>query len=115
MPDEQENVAFVFPGQGSQYVGMLRDLACQFPAMQQALAEADAAFAVRPDGQRLSDLIYPHPAFMPDGHARTFGEMTSISREMRAQLEQQLASDPQLQRELAIATCRHSGFRILVG
>src|SRR5262249_45724372 len=33
----------LFPGQGSQYVGMLRDLACQFPAMQEVLAEANTA------------------------------------------------------------------------
>ena len=26
----------LFPGQGSQYVGMLRDLACRFPRMQQS-------------------------------------------------------------------------------
>ena len=53
----------VFPGQGSQYVGMLRDLACRFPRMQQALAEADQAFTSGEDGRRLSDFIYPHPAF----------------------------------------------------
>src|SRR6185503_7788080 len=64
----------LFPGQGSQYCGMLRDLACQFPGIAEALAEADDVFArehvesgtQRPDGsgaQRLSDYIYPHPAF----------------------------------------------------
>ncbi len=56
----------LFPGQGSQYTGMLRDLACQFPGMLQALAEADEAFAREPAGnssQRLSDFIYPHPVF----------------------------------------------------
>ena len=60
----------LFPGQGSQYPGMLRDLACQFPAMLDTLAEADAAFAAAASAQpaahgsaRLSDLIYPHPAF----------------------------------------------------
>jgi acyl transferase domain-containing protein/NAD(P)-dependent dehydrogenase (short-subunit alcohol dehydrogenase family) len=37
-------LAFVFPGQGSQYVGMFRDLACQFPQMHEALAEANAAW-----------------------------------------------------------------------
>ena len=56
----------LFPGQGSQYVGMLRDLACQFPGMLDALAEADAVFADDPDHvecKKLSDFIYPHPAF----------------------------------------------------
>src|SRR5262249_47520772 len=44
-------LAVLFPGQGSQYVGMLRDLACQFPEMQSALA-------VSPD-LCLNDKIYP--------------------------------------------------------
>ncbi len=54
-------LAMVFPGQGSQYVGMLRELACVFPEVQDALALAD-----EPDGDaetRLSDRIYPFPAF----------------------------------------------------
>ena len=56
----------LFPGQGSQYAGMLRDLACQFPGMMQALAEADETFARERStngARRLSDFIYPHPAF----------------------------------------------------
>lgn len=58
-------LAVLFPGQGSQYVGMLRDLACQFPAMRAALdaANGDAA-------NRLSDVIYPHPAFDDATRAR---------------------------------------------
>jgi len=61
------SLGMVFPGQGSQYVGMLRDLACRFPRMQQALAEADRAFTPGENTgeniRRLSDSIYPHPAF----------------------------------------------------
>jgi acyl transferase domain-containing protein/NAD(P)-dependent dehydrogenase (short-subunit alcohol dehydrogenase family) len=56
----------LFPGQGSQYAGMLRDLACQFPGMMEALAEADAVFAREParkGSKRLSDFIYPQPVF----------------------------------------------------
>jgi acyl transferase domain-containing protein/NAD(P)-dependent dehydrogenase (short-subunit alcohol dehydrogenase family)/acyl carrier protein len=51
-------LAFLFPGQGSQYVGMMRDLTCQFPQMLESLAEADAAGNVR-----VSERIYPLPAF----------------------------------------------------
>ena len=56
------DLAFLFPGQGSQYVGMLRDLACQFPSMRASLELADAGDSEN----RLSDLIYPHPAFDDD-------------------------------------------------
>jgi acyl transferase domain-containing protein/acyl carrier protein/NADP-dependent 3-hydroxy acid dehydrogenase YdfG len=53
-------VAVMFPGQGSQQVGMLRDLACLFPELLDALAAANAA---APGGVRLSDRIYPPSRF----------------------------------------------------
>ncbi|GDY18753.1 hypothetical protein LBMAG56_00980 [Verrucomicrobiota bacterium] len=56
----------LFPGQGSQYSGMLRDLSCQFPQMQAGLAQANEIFAEAHLGEgraRLTDYIYPHPAF----------------------------------------------------
>jgi acyl transferase domain-containing protein/NAD(P)-dependent dehydrogenase (short-subunit alcohol dehydrogenase family) len=62
----QGKIGALFPGQGSQYVGMLRDLACQFPGMLKALADADSVFASDPamaGARRLSESIYPHPVF----------------------------------------------------
>ena len=56
-------LAFLFPGQGSQYAGMLRDLACDSPLVLNALAHANDAFTETDSGQRLSDLIYPVPVF----------------------------------------------------
>ena len=53
-------VAALFPGQGSQYPNMLRDLACQFPIARETLTAADEAFGT---DHRLSEHIYPHAAF----------------------------------------------------
>jgi len=56
-------LAFLFPGQGSQYVGMLRDLACDAPQVLASLAAGNDAFGENDRGERLSDRIYPVPVF----------------------------------------------------
>jgi [acyl-carrier-protein] S-malonyltransferase len=50
-------IAFIFPGQGSQAVGMGKALVEGFPECRQAFDEADAAL-----GEPLSDLIFNGPA-----------------------------------------------------
>lgn len=49
-------IAFIFPGQGSQAVGMGRDLAEKYPAARQTFEEADEAL-----GFRLSQLCFDGP------------------------------------------------------
>ncbi len=49
-------VAFIFPGQGSQSVGMGRDLAAAFAAAREVFAEVDDVL-----GQRLSKLMFEGP------------------------------------------------------
>ncbi|HEY7310717.1 MAG TPA: SDR family NAD(P)-dependent oxidoreductase, partial [Gemmataceae bacterium] len=69
-------VAVLFPGQGAQYPGMLRELACQFPALHDTLAQACQPDAPARDGGRdarapergrparhLIDRIYPPISF----------------------------------------------------
>ncbi|MEA3232094.1 MAG: SDR family NAD(P)-dependent oxidoreductase, partial [Thermodesulfobacteriota bacterium] len=51
-------LAFVFPGQGSQYVDMARDLMCIFPETLDALEHFNRRFE---KSSRLSDYIYPCP------------------------------------------------------
>ncbi|MCP3951769.1 MAG: SDR family NAD(P)-dependent oxidoreductase [Desulfobacterales bacterium] len=52
-------LAFLFPGQGSQYVNMARDLACCFPEVHAAFETANA---IDIDGTPLGQLIFPRPA-----------------------------------------------------
>ena len=51
-----ETTAFVFPGQGSQVVGMGKDLAAQFPAAKQIFEETDSIL-----GLSLSNLMWNGP------------------------------------------------------
>ncbi|HUA14505.1 MAG TPA: ACP S-malonyltransferase [Verrucomicrobiae bacterium] len=50
------NIAFLFPGQGSQSVGMGRDLAEKYPVARQTFEEADEAL-----GYKLSQLCFEGP------------------------------------------------------
>ena len=55
--NRQSAIAFLFPGQGSQYAGMGKDLAEKFPAARQVFEEADAAL-----GFALSAVCFNGPA-----------------------------------------------------
>lgn len=75
-------VAVLFPGQGSQYTGMLRDLAVRFPAFAATLAEADAALKPAFEerfgaGQPLSRFILPRAAYSDADKAAATKALTS--------------------------------------
>jgi acyl transferase domain-containing protein/NAD(P)H-dependent flavin oxidoreductase YrpB (nitropropane dioxygenase family)/NAD(P)-dependent dehydrogenase (short-subunit alcohol dehydrogenase family) len=59
---EARRIAFLFPGQGSQYPNMLHDLALQFPDVAAAFARADATLSDDLPTP-LSRFIFPVPAF----------------------------------------------------
>ncbi|MEA2093762.1 MAG: acyltransferase domain-containing protein, partial [Pseudomonadota bacterium] len=68
-------VAALFPGQGSQYPDMLRELGILFPKIMDTLCEADEIFETtseyRPDGPvRLSPLVFPPGRYDPDDEKR---------------------------------------------
>lgn len=60
--DLSGKVVALFPGQGSQYVNMGREVAIDYPEMRQALETLDK-FADDVRGHGLSDIVYPTPAF----------------------------------------------------
>ncbi len=53
----EHNTAFVFPGQGSQYAGMGKDVAERYPAARKVFADIDAAL-----GYSISQLCFEGPA-----------------------------------------------------
>ncbi len=53
MTDTNHSIAFLFPGQGSQSVGMGRDLAAKYPIARQTFEEADDAL-----GYKLSQICF---------------------------------------------------------
>jgi malonyl CoA-acyl carrier protein transacylase len=61
-------IAFLFPGQGSQSVGMLGDLALAFPVVAETFEEADRSLGLQL-GKPLSGFIFPPPAFSDEERA----------------------------------------------
>jgi acyl transferase domain-containing protein/NAD(P)-dependent dehydrogenase (short-subunit alcohol dehydrogenase family)/acyl carrier protein len=62
-------MAILFPGQGSQYPGMGKDLACMFPEALEVMESADRRFhSIYPHATRLSEMIFP-PATYSDSEA----------------------------------------------
>jgi acyl transferase domain-containing protein/NAD(P)-dependent dehydrogenase (short-subunit alcohol dehydrogenase family)/acyl carrier protein len=68
-------VAFLFPGQGSQQTGMLRDLALYFPEFRSSLEQAEQVLAGR-FPRKLSAYIYPPAAFSPEREKQQNLELT---------------------------------------
>jgi acyl transferase domain-containing protein/phosphopantetheinyl transferase (holo-ACP synthase) len=65
----QGKVAFVFPGEGAQYVNMLSDLCRHFPGVRRCFDEMDRVLYDHPRGYRLSDVVFPPPAFSEEARA----------------------------------------------
>src|SRR5512136_604043 len=56
------NIVALFPGQGSQYLNMGREIAVNFPPLREVYAQMDARF-IRDGLKSLSEVVFPAPAF----------------------------------------------------
>lgn len=59
-------IAFLFPGQGSQYINMLRELTILFPEIRSSFECADSVLKEK-FSERLSSYIFPPPRFSLEG------------------------------------------------
>lgn len=78
-------VAILFPGEGSQYLNMLSDLAVHFPVIREAFERADGA---RGDLGRkpTSAVVFPPPSFSQEERDARQSELYSIDRATEAVL-----------------------------
>ncbi len=80
--DAPGKLALLFPGQGSQYTSMLRELALHFPVCADTLSQADTVLR-EPFGQRfgagsrLSQFIFPRGAYSEDDKAKARASLTA--------------------------------------
>ena len=58
-----QSIAFLFPGQGSQYPNMAREVALYCPEMRQSIEFADRSLDADQLGGRLSSFIYPPSSY----------------------------------------------------
>ncbi|HUK55201.1 MAG TPA: beta-ketoacyl synthase N-terminal-like domain-containing protein [Nitrospiria bacterium] len=66
-------VAFLFPGEGSQYLNMLSDLCCHFPEVRQQFDLMDRAFTQQGRRYLPSDVVFPPPTTQ-DGQGNSTDE-----------------------------------------
>ena len=70
--------AFLFPGQGSQYLGMLKDLAEQYPVIAQTFEEANEILKPLIGGVLLTDIVWPEGIDIKDKAANRALVQTEI-------------------------------------
>lgn len=73
-------LAFVFPGEGAQYVNMLGDLCRHFPAVRECFDAMDRVLFHHPRGYLLSEVVFPPPSFSEA--ARTAAERRLLQMDL---------------------------------
>ncbi len=71
---QEGSLAFLFPGQGSQYIGMLKDLAERYPVVRDTFSEADEI--LRPLlGANISEIVWPDLPAEADAEAKARADL----------------------------------------
>ena len=78
-------VGVMFPGEGSQYLNMLKDLCVHFPVVRQAFDLADSATGGG-EATPLSDVVFPQPPFSEEEESAAEARLWSIERATEAVL-----------------------------
>src|SRR5436190_23393323 len=86
-PDVEHNTAFVFPGQGSQYAGMGKDVADAYPAARRVFDDIDAAL-----GFSISRLCFEGPEEELKLTENTQPAILAVSAALHAVLEEKGAT-----------------------
>ncbi|RMF86546.1 MAG: acyltransferase domain-containing protein, partial [Nitrospinota bacterium] len=63
---QEGSLAFLFPGEGAQYVNMLSDLCCHFPEVRGCFDQADRIFLESNRGFLPSQVLFPPPLSSPE-------------------------------------------------
>jgi malonyl CoA-acyl carrier protein transacylase/phosphopantetheinyl transferase len=84
--DPHGEIAFLFPGEGSQYENMLADLAVHFPEVRETFDLIDRAFAGDPSATPPSELIFPPRDWRGPGGGRLFEMDTAATAVFAANL-----------------------------
>src|SRR6185436_6521142 len=83
----EHNTAFVFPGQGSQYAGMGKDVADRYPAARRVFDDIDAAL-----GYSISQLCFEGPEDQLKLTENTQPAILAVSSAIHAVLEEHNAA-----------------------
>jgi malonyl CoA-acyl carrier protein transacylase len=79
-------LAFLFPGEGSQYPDMLADLCLHFPEVRECFDQIDRVYFDHPRGYVPSDHIFPRPASSRSGESRVEERLWEIAGAVEAVL-----------------------------